>query len=324
MPSDRSAASVRFEDIARSATRHSATQGAESRPLSAWSHLDAYVLLAEPGGGKTRAFEFEARASNGQYIKARTFANIGPPEGWAGTTLFIDSIDEMRAGADSRDGPLDAVIRRLDELGRPRFRLSCREADWLAEVDQAALRDVAPNQQLEALFLDPLNDDEVTELLRRHSDTVPDPARFRGEAEARGLDGLLRNPLLLELLVDSVGGVWPRGRADVYGLACKRMAAEHNAAIQAAHAAITRPIEKTLDDAGLLCAVLLLAGLADEKGFAPASAEELEEHLIALIPPEDRLRLQVCVLNLATASNRSSGKSATRGRSRMRDQMNRT
>ena len=157
--------------LPRSATLRS-HHGSESRPISAWSDLDAYVLLAEPGGGKSCAFELEAEVSGGVYVKARTFANLEPLSEWHGKTLFIDGIDEMRADATSRDGPLDAVIRSLDQLGRPRFRLSCREADWLATVDSAALREVARGRLLEALFLDSLSDSEVEALLRRHSEGV--------------------------------------------------------------------------------------------------------------------------------------------------------
>lgn len=252
---------TKFDDIPRSATRRSAEHGNESRSLSAWSDLGAFVLLAEPGGGKSRAFAFEARASGGVCVKARTFANVGPPGEWSGETLFIDGLDEMRADTAARAGPLDAVIQRLNELGCPRFRLSCREADWLAAVDHEALREVAPGKELDVLHLDPLNDVEVTELLRRRSDRVPDPERFRQQAKTRGLDEMLRSPLLLELLVDAVGDDWPRGRADVYRLACDRMATEHNEIIRVARVVAAPTVEQTLEDAGLLCAVLLLAGL---------------------------------------------------------------
>ena len=261
MSRDRTVSTVTVDDIPRSATRRTSDRGIESRPLSAWSDLNAFVLLAEPGGGKSRAFEFEASKTNGTYVKARVFATLGAPDGWRGETLFIDGLDEMRADTTSRNGPLDSIVQRLNELGRPKFRLSCREADWLAAVDHEALCEVAPDKQLDALSLDPLNDDEVLELLRRRPDKALDPQQFLQEAEARGLEGLLRNPLLLELLADSVGVEWPRGRADVYRLACDRMATENNAAIRAARSLAAPPVDKTLDDAGLLCAVLLLAGL---------------------------------------------------------------
>jgi hypothetical protein len=69
-----------FDDIPRSATRLNAEGGEESRLLSAWAELGAFVLLAEPGGGKSRAFMFEALATGGLYVKARTFAMTGAPD----------------------------------------------------------------------------------------------------------------------------------------------------------------------------------------------------------------------------------------------------
>lgn len=109
-----------IDAIPRSATRRSgegANESHESRPLSHWADLDAFVLLAEPGGGKSCAFQFEADATGGAYVKARDFANVGPPQGWARETLFIDGFDEMRAASTSRDTPLNDIIRRLATCG---------------------------------------------------------------------------------------------------------------------------------------------------------------------------------------------------------------
>ena len=41
---------------------------------------------------------------------------------------------------------------------------------------------------------------------------------------------------------------------------------------------------------------------ADPQGVVPASTKELEERLTSLVPPEDRVRLQVCVLDLSVTS----------------------
>jgi hypothetical protein len=224
--------------------------------------LCAFVLLAEPGAGKSSAFELEGNKPGCHYIKARAFANITPPPEWAGLTLFIDGLDEMRADASARDGPLNEVIRRLDALGKPRFRLSCREADWFMTVDQAALRAVAPQDQLDVLHLDPLNDDEVIELLSRRTDRVTNPMQFQQDALQRSLDHMLRNPLLLNLLVEAVGtNVWPSTLTAVFERACRLMASEQNEAIAVAAATRRPSIDRMLEDAGLLCGALLLAGL---------------------------------------------------------------
>ena len=62
---------------------------------------DAYVLLGPPGAGKTTTFKQEADCSKACYVTARDFIAFAVdkhPE-WHNTTLFIDGLDEKRAGA---------------------------------------------------------------------------------------------------------------------------------------------------------------------------------------------------------------------------------
>ena len=44
----------------------------------------------------------------------------------------------------------------LDDLGRPRFRLSCRWADWLAANDKEGLEKASPDGTVVVVRLDPL------------------------------------------------------------------------------------------------------------------------------------------------------------------------
>ena len=114
-----------------------------SAPLKEYREVPAYVLLGDPGAGKTTAFEMEgeALADGACPIDARDFVTFDledHPE-WRGKTLFIDALDEVRVGSHDARTPFDAIRSRLDKLGRPRFRLSCREADWLGENDRKRL-----------------------------------------------------------------------------------------------------------------------------------------------------------------------------------------
>ena len=98
-----------------------------------------YVLLGDPGAGKTTAFRKEASdSSNGVlFISARNFLALDPsshPE-WGEHTLFIDGLDEVRAGQSDARTPFDAMRARLDRLRPPAFRISCRDADWLGKND---------------------------------------------------------------------------------------------------------------------------------------------------------------------------------------------
>ena len=50
----------------------------------------------------------------------------------------------MRVGSGDRREALDSIRRSLDTLGRPAFRISCREADWLGDNDRDKLAIVSP------------------------------------------------------------------------------------------------------------------------------------------------------------------------------------
>jgi hypothetical protein len=233
-----------------------------TRPIEDWRCVDAYVLLADPGAGKSELFMAEAAATGGAFCSARDFIALGIDEKDAGKTLFIDGLDEMRAGAADGRTPLDQIRTKLKALGRPRFRLSCREHDWRSKSDLDALKLVAPNEAVAELHLEPLSRGEQEEILVSRAAEVADPQDFLRQADEHGLSGLFGNPLLLDLTIRAVAsnGGWPASRRDIYMLACRQLAEEQSDA----HREIRPPgpgdIDRMLDDAGLLCAVLLLSG----------------------------------------------------------------
>ena len=65
--------------IPRRATALDGEHRGETRPLDQWGALDAYVLLAEPGAGKTKAFknEEDLNPAGAKFLRANTFANLG-------------------------------------------------------------------------------------------------------------------------------------------------------------------------------------------------------------------------------------------------------
>jgi hypothetical protein len=245
-------------------TRNEQTGERKSQPLEGFRAVPAYVLLGDPGAGKTRSFEREAAAIGGHYLSARTFATLEPGPELAGRTLFIDGLDEMRAAGGDGRTPLYQVRQHLDRLGRPAFRLSCREADWYGDSDRAALLEVAPGGSLAVLHLDPLSDADIV-LLLAHKFGRTGPADFVHQAERHGLAELLRNPQTLTLLARAVGESWPDGRRETYELACRHLVRELNAERRSTTRASAPTADALLDAAGFLCAVQLLAGIA---GFA--------------------------------------------------------
>ena len=253
------------EILARDADQH---REKKSRPLKEFRDAPAYVLLGDPGAGKTTAFEAECEAlgEKAYLITARDFLTFEPqshPE-WRDKTLFIDGLDETRVGANDARTPFNQVRGRLDALGKPHFRLSCREADWLGANDQKHLESVSPDSKVMVLRLNPLTDSDIADILNERPD-IGDAQTFIALAKDRGVDGLLANPQTLNMLADVVaqGRGWPDSRKKTFDMACGQMVREHNEEHQAAQESSCPPApDQLLDAAGRLCAVQLISGVA--------------------------------------------------------------
>ncbi len=239
-------------------------RGPVSKPLNSFRSAPAYVLLGDPGMGKTTALRRERDALGEEaahFVDARDFLALDPdnhPE-WREKTLFIDGLDEVRTRFSDARTPLDAIRGRLDALGRPSFRISCREADWLGDNDRTRLDSVARDGQVVALRLDPLTNNDSRQVLSGHPQ-IENPEDFINEAKRRGVEGLLANPQTLNMLADVVGsqGGWPQSKLETFKKACLQMAKEHNEEHTLKSPPLSR--ERLLDAAGYLCAAQLVTG----------------------------------------------------------------
>lgn len=238
---------------------------AEPTPLSDTQALTAYVLLGDPGLGKSEAFKQEANAVGGHRISASDFLALDHPELKDSTLpVFIDGLDETRAGMVDGRVPLDNIRKKLQQLGCRSFRLSCRAADWLGNPDAAKLQSLFPaSEKVQVFSLQPLTLADVAAILSANHD-VSDPQAFISSAKQHGLTDLLFNPQTLGMLATAVGpnNCWPETRQMVYEMACERLVQEHNEE----HVAATRknaPDQGTLLRAAeYLCAIQLIADLA--------------------------------------------------------------
>ena len=240
----------------------SANENSESFSFENYRAIDAYVLLAGPGAGKTTTFTEEAKLTeDGCYVTARNFLTFQSNSVWSCKTLFIDGLDEIRAGAADNRTSFDKIRSKLDELGKPRFRLSCRNADWFGAYDRDYLKKVSPTGEVSVLLLNSLSDNDVNKILEAHP-KVENPQQFVDLAHKTGISGILRNPQSLNFLAEAVASEnWPNSRQEIFDRSCRSLLTEHNQEHRMSNS-IHHDASSQLDLAGRLYAILLLSGYA--------------------------------------------------------------
>jgi predicted NACHT family NTPase len=186
------------------------------------------VLLGDPGAGKTHLFRETAASEQARFIKARAFLNT-PAHMLRGQGLFIDGLDEKRAGRGDRD-TVDALVVKLFDVAPSKVRISCRAADWLGESDLAALSPFFSVQGGACvLHLESLSRTEQIAVLAGQGVDSDNAARFLSDAEEHGLGDFLENPQNLIMLWRAVQtGSWPATRRELFELSTGLMLRESN------------------------------------------------------------------------------------------------
>ena len=229
--------------------------------------------------GKTTSFKQEATHQGCQYATARDFITLDIKPDWQNKTLFIDGLDEARAGKGDVFSPFDEIRKKLEQLGRPHFRLSCREADWYGVSDREELKKVSPEGELKELFFVELTEEDLRQILiENHHKTESEASSFLEHAKRRELTDLIKNPQILGMLVTVVGSgnEWPEKKSDIFQLACETLLLEErNDTHNIANRNQTPPCEDLMRASGMLCAVMLLAR---KQGFASIRSNADEDY----------------------------------------------
>jgi predicted NACHT family NTPase len=254
------------------ASRSNPAAESEPRPFTDFGHCPYLILLGDPGAGKTHLFRETATAEGARLLKARDFLNT-PAERLSGEALFIDGLDEKRAGRGDQN-TIDDLLAKFFAVNPARARISCRAADWLGESDEAALRPFFERSgELPILLLTNLSTNEQVSVLESQSVERGRAKAFLSEAEERGLGDFLENPQNLIMLWRAVQtGSWPSTRKQLFELATGLML-EESGREQARSAAGRFSIAELRPVAGAICAARLISdvaavGLANQEGTA--------------------------------------------------------
>jgi predicted NACHT family NTPase len=246
----------------------------EERPhyFSEYAARSNIVLLGDPGAGKSHLFRTFAGVEGGRFVTVRGF--LAAPVRAQGETLFIDGLDEKRAGRGDRD-TVDALVGKLFDAGPAKVRLSCRVADWLGETD---LRGLSPyfaqnGGEPTVLALTKLSEEERRAVLAARGISAADTEAFLKEAEQRGLREFLENPQNLLMLLGAVQtGQWPPTRTALFQLSTALMLQEADRD-HARRGSGVRSVNELRPPAGAILAARLISdidgiGLFDQEGSA--------------------------------------------------------
>jgi hypothetical protein len=255
--------------------------------ISDFFDKSAIVVLGDPGSGKTTSFVEVARIEpNAEYFKIRDFLALSTTR-FQEKILYLDGLDEQRAKTLDGSGVLDQIRTRLDELGCPPFRLSCRTYDWYGSSDVYSLSLVSKDSSITVLSLDPLTEQDIRLIVE---DRLGNSDAFIREARQHGVYELLGNPQNLDLIIEVISnqGRWPETRSDIFQQAVELLSSEINKE-HARTATGAQSADAIVEKSGYLCAIQLCSGI---EGFSRSSPNASDEYPYVEDLPGDKIILR--------------------------------
>jgi len=280
----------------RVALVHDSQEGGDNQnlhPLEYFASEHSYVVLGEPGMGKTTELEKEAKREDGLLIPVRRFIHRNPenhPE-WRTKPLFLDGLDEARTGTGNPKDIIHKVVSKLEDLNRPKFRISCRSNGWMGLNDLVEITSLFNGKSIPVLQLLPLNHDDIQQIVVNHG---KNPEEFISLAQQHGLSSFLKNPQLLNVLVESfTNDVWRHGPTTVFEVACKELVKERNRGHNLSDiSASFLDLDSILKGARKLCALLLIS---NKVGWSLGYAEDSQVLSVQEIKDSDATLLRAAL-----------------------------
>ncbi|MCY4000733.1 MAG: hypothetical protein OXF06_08035 [Bacteroidetes bacterium] len=235
--------------------------GKENLSLTDFQSDFGYVLLGEPGMGKSTEFEIESeRIGAPKPISARRFLLNGiqqsplPPQ----VPIFIDGLDEARLIVGSPEDTIQQIVSTLTHLESPRFRLSCRSNSWLGKGHLRQLSSALGLINIPVLQLDPLHHTDIEQMFVECEliETV-----LKDKLDDHWLESFLYNPQLLHILLHAIkGGDWSSTPFDIFEKACSQLINELYFRDDDTFRSDRQTLcsDTLLHHAGFLCALLLI------------------------------------------------------------------
>lgn len=229
-------------------------QRAVYRHISDVRDVPFYVLLGEPGMGKSSVLFHEAQLAGVDCLTARRVSEEAQVQK---TPLIIDALDEYRMDGAAAD-KAHKLASGMKAASVHSWRLSCRAEDWRKAADISAISDTTGGQYILVIQLLPLEYDEAKLLLASFGEA--DPKQFLKKARLLGAEAFTENPLILKLLHKAVSksGVWPTSRFSLFESAIRELAYEENPEHRSDHYRTAPAV--ILDAAEQICLRQLMTG----------------------------------------------------------------
>lgn len=222
------------------------------------SDARSLVILGEAGMGKSTLLSQLCGLDGYVVCSARALINAPDFNARYGMaqTLVVDALDEVPA--QHQGDVVDLVVRKLGEIGYPRFIVSCRVADWRSATALQGFRELYASPPIE-LHLNPLDRDDAIVFLSASLDDER-AKEVVGYLESHGLTGLWSNPQTLELVEQvALEGQLPASKGELFEKATKILGREHREE-KANTKLATLPQDEVLNVAGAAFAALILTG----------------------------------------------------------------